>query len=253
MFRTFATSSCRLAPIAALALMAPAAQAQDNRIAFELGGGLAFSPAYQGSDEYRAKPAFQGALTALSFGGISAGGGDGLGFGVAPSFGLVGKRDASEFSELKGFDDVGWAVEMGVKLRYRWENAEVSAAVRKGFGGHHGVVGELAADAILRPDDRTTLRVGPRVSFANDAFADTYFSVPSSATNLAAYSADGGLESYGLSGSLRHELTDTWSIEGKLGWNRLTGDFADSPVTRAGSEDQFSASVTLIRQFDWRF
>lgn len=242
-------------PVTALALtlLPVAGIAQDRFIAFELGGGLAYAPAYEGSDEYSSTPSFQGSLQALDFGALSLGGGEAGGFGLAPSFGFVGARDASEYDELKGMDDVDWTVELGVKAKYTWYSGEVSAAVRKGVNGHEGVVADLAADAILRPDARTTLRVGPRMTLANDEYADTYFSVPTSARNLGAYSADGGVKSVGAEISARRDLTDIWSIEGTLGYERLMNDFEDSPVTRAGSRDQVRVGVSLIRQFDFSF
>lgn len=245
--------SALLMPFFALSLAASAAEAQDTHISFSFGAGPKYAPVYEGSDEYGVGPTITGGLNSLSLGGMSVGGGDGLGFSVAPSFGFVGARDASEYSELKGFDDIDWALEVGVKIGYTWEYAEVSAAVRRGFNGHEGVVGDLAANAIVRPDDRTTFRFGPRITFANDEYADTYFSVPASAAKLGRYNADGGMKSYGLEAIVHRELSDTWAIEGKLGWARLTDDFADSPITSAGSADQGSISVTLIRQFNWRF
>ncbi|AKO98372.1 Outer membrane protein V [Marinovum algicola DG 898] len=239
-----------LAALAVVVLPA-AALAQSNQIAFELGGGLAYAPEYEGSEEYSSRPAFQGSLHSLSLGSLSLGGGDTTGFTIAPSFGYIGEREASDYARFRGMDDVDWTLEVGLKAKYSWDNAEVSAAVRKGFNGHEGVVADLAADAILRPDARTTIRVGPRMSLANEEYADTYFSVPNSAPNLATYSAEGGLKSVGAEISARRELTDIWSIEGTLGYDRLMNDFQDSPVTE--SEDQYKASVTLIRQFDWRF
>ncbi|TNF21735.1 MAG: MipA/OmpV family protein [Rhodobacteraceae bacterium] len=254
MFSTPTALTLRLsASLVALSLAVPAAQAQDTEISFSFGAGLKYAPVYEGSDEYGVGPTITGGLNSLSLGGMSLGGGDGLGFSVAPSFGFVGARDAGEYSELKGFDDIDWALEVGVKLGYTWEYADVSAAVRRGFNGHEGVVGDLAANAIIRPDDRTTLRFGPRMTFANDEYAETYFSVPASATKLGRYNADGGLKSYGLEAVFHRELSDDWAIEGKLGWARLTDDFADSPITSAGRENQGSVSVTLIRAFNWRF
>ncbi len=244
-----------LAALAAASITsAPAALlAEGNHIAFELGGGLSYGPTYEGSDDYTSSPSFQGSLHSFGAGSMSVGGGDATGFGFAPSFGFIGKRDSSEHTALKGMDDVDWTLEVGVKAKYTWEFAEVSAAVRKGFNGHEGVVADLAADAILRPDAYTTLRLGPRVSLANEEYAETYFSVPASARNLSAYSAEGGVKSVGAEFSARRELSDTWSMEGKLAYDRLMNDFADSPVTRSGSEHQVTVGVSLIRQFDLRF
>jgi MipA family protein len=96
----------------------------------------------------------------------------------------------------------------------------------------------------------TEVRFGPRLSFANDEYMDTYFAVPTGAT-LPAYSADGGLYTAGLEFTVRHDFSEVWAVEGALGWTRLVGDAGDSPVVQ--DRDSGTVSVKLIRTFDWRW
>ena len=236
----------------AIALVPGLASAQDRNIQFELGLGTSLAPTYEGSDDYKAGVAMTGSLQALSLGPLQIQPGQ-LGFGLAPSFRYLSERTKDDAPVLRGIDDVDAALELGLKASYRWEYAEAWGALRKGVTGHEGVVADLGADAIIDAGSNTTLRFGPRVSFADDSYMDTYFSVPTTATRLRAYDADGGLKSYGLEMTMRHDVTEAWAVQGTLGWTQMAGDAADSPIVKAGDRDQGTISLMLIRKFDFRF
>ena len=105
----------------------------------------------------------------------------------------------------------------------------------------------------MRPSARTTVRFGPRLSVADQSYMDSYFSVPVTATALPPYAASAGLKSTGLELSVRQQLSDRWAILGTLGHDRLRGDAAASPIVQAGSRDQSSISLMMIREFNLRF
>ncbi|MCC1494243.1 MipA/OmpV family protein [Cognatishimia sp. F0-27] len=228
------------------------ASAEERSLSFELGLGARVAPTYEGSDTYQTSPSFGGGLEALSLGAISIEPGDDLGFGFAPSFRVLSERTADDDKALTGIDDVDLAFELGAKVSYRWDGAEAFAALRKGVTGHDGLVMDFGADVIMTPGTRTELRFGPRMSWADDAYMDTYFSVPAGAT-LRQYDAEGGLRSYGLEMSMRYDMSDVWAVEGTLGYDRLTGSAADSPIVDAGSRDQGSVGIQIIRTFNLRF
>ncbi len=253
----FSTSTgARLAALAAMAaigLGASQASAQDRVIRFELGTGPRYAPIYEGASDYGVSPGLTGGLTALSLGSIRIDRGDAGGFSFGPSFRYVGAREAADAPVLAGIPDRDWALEVGGKASYEWDNAMVFGAVRKGFNGHRGIVGDLGADLIMRPSARTTVRFGPRLSVADQSYMDSYFSVPVTATALPPYAASAGLKSTGLELSVRQQLSDRWAILGTLGHDRLRGDAAASPIVQAGSRDQSSISLMMIREFNLRF
>ena len=242
-----------MAATIATALGAHEASAGDRLIRFELGTGPRYAPLYEGSSEYKVTPGLTGGVTALSLGQIRYQRGETGGFSIGPSFRYVAARKAVDAPELAGIPDRDWALEIGAKAAYEWDNVEVFGALRKGVNGHDGIVGDFGADVILRPSAKTTVRFGPRLSAANQSYMDTYFSVPGSATALAPFTAQAGLKSTGLELSVRQELSDQWAIMGTLGQTRLRGDAADSPIARAGSRDQTSFGLMLIREFNLRF
>lgn len=235
---------------ALLALCALPLSAQAEQLTFEIGAGVGAAPAYEGSDEYKASPSLSGSVSRLDFLFLNIDRGDGLGFGFGPSFRVLSERDDDEYGRLAGIDNVDTALELGLKLSYRWQQAEVFGALRKGVTGHDGVVLDLGADAIFAAAPRTEVRFGPRLSFADDAYADTYFSVPGGAA-LPAYEADSGLYAYGLEMSVRHDFNEDWAVEGTVGWTHLTGSVGDSPVVQ--DLDSGRVSVQVIRTFNWQW
>ncbi|ETA53912.1 MipA/OmpV family protein [Ponticoccus alexandrii] len=239
----------RTAALTALVLALPLA-AHAEQLTFEIGAGVGAAPAYEGSDEYKASPSLSGSVSRLDFLFFNIDRGDGLGFGFGPSFRVLSERTEDDYSRLAGIDDVDTALELGLKLSYRWQHAEIFGALRKGVTGHDGLVLDLGGDAILAAAPRTEVRVGPRLSFANDAYADTYFDVPTGAA-LAAYDADAGLYAYELEMSVRHDFNESWAVQGTVGWTHLTGSMADSPVVQ--ERDSGRVSVQVIRTFDWRW
>ncbi|MAY60839.1 MAG: hypothetical protein CML29_01390 [Rhizobiales bacterium] len=246
----------------ALALLVPAAghaqEAFEQRsgIDLEVGLGAGVSPAFFGSDSYILSPVPVIRIKRLTLpNGRTFGGGPKTGFSIGPSFDFIGKRSAADHPELAGLDTVDAAVELGIAASYRFQNLQVSGAVRRGFGGHEGVRGEIGLDAIFEPTDKLSVYAGPRFGFADDTFTNTYFGVSAAEATLVypATDVDGGLLSTGLEVGARYDFNDNWAAESKATWSRLRGDAADSPITAQGSKDQFGFSLAVIRKFNIGF
>ena len=245
------------APEAQPMMMAPAPEpAARPVLVFSLRGGLAGNPAYFGSDEMELGPDLGFKFHFLRLPGGREFGNpdpweDSLGFDVHGSFGFIGERDPNDHDELAGLDKVDAAVELGLGIGYTARNFSAFADVRKGFGGHDGYVAEVGADAILRPNDRLTLTMGPRLLWGDDSYTDTYFGItPSEASAaLPAYNPDGGLVSAGIEFGARYRLSDLWGIEGAVTYDAFTQDAKDSPIVRQGREDQWGIRVGLTRVF----
>ncbi|MFC6583253.1 MipA/OmpV family protein [Sulfitobacter aestuariivivens] len=50
-----------------------------------------------------------------------------------------------------------------------------------------------------------------------------------------------------------YELDDRWALEGAVRYEMLQNAAADSPITQAGSEDQWTVRLGLSRVFNLRF
>ena len=228
-------------------------------LSFTLRGGVASGPAYFGADEYEYKPDLGFSLHSVNIGPLAFGDPDPraqkLGFGVGGSFRYIGARDASDYDLLSGLDDVDAAVELGLGLRYATESFGAYADIRRGFGGHEGVVGELGADLILRPNDQFTVSMGPRALFGNDEYSDTYFGVSASEASALnpTFDADGGLVSVGAEVVMTYQINDDWGVETGLTWDRYMNDAADSPIVQNGRRDDLGARVGITRNIQFGF
>ena len=234
----------------------PASEPTRRQFVFTLRGGVASKPEYFGSDEYTAGPdlGFRFNYLALrngrSFGNPDPWT-DSMGLTFGGSFRFIPERDSSDHDELEGLDDIDAAVELGVSMRYGTEYFAAFGEIRRGFGGHEGWVGEVGADAILRPTDRLRLSMGPRVFFGNDTYSDTYFGVAAdeASADLSAYDPDGGMVSAGVELGARYQINDLWGLEGAITWEKFTDDAADSPIVEQGTDEQWGVRFGVTRVF----
>jgi outer membrane protein len=168
----------------------------------------------------------------------------------SPSFRIISERD--DDGDLAGLGDVDTAIEVGGTVSYRVGMFRGLATLRKGFGGHHGWVGEGGVDMILDPTPKLEVAFGPRVHFASDDYLDTYLGVTpaqSAASGLPVFNPDGGVKGVGAAAEGKYRLNRRWAVVGKAGYERLIGDAADSPITDLGSKNQFTANIGLTYRF----
>lgn len=220
---------------------------------FTLRAGVAAEPEYFGSDEYRFGPDIGFSNFRLRLGQP-----DRAGFGVAGSFRYIPGRSSDDYPELTGLDDVDAAIELGFGVRYIAPSVEAFADLRYGVTGHDSLVGEVGADAVFRPTDQFTLRLGPRVFLGSDEYSETYFGV-SAAESLASggdfssFEAEGGALSAGVELGMTYDINDSWGIDSAVTYNQFLGSAADSPIVRQGSEDSLSVRVGVTRNISFGF
>jgi outer membrane protein len=241
------------APALAQDILPPDYASGDAELVLELGGGAKVQPAYEGADDYVVTPWPIARLHYLRLPVIGDfGGGPKTGLSFGPSFRYVPARDEDDYSELEGMGDVSAAYEFGATLGYRYEMLRGFVTLRQGFGGHHGLIGEVGLDVIVEPIQKLEVSLGPRVGFADSDYLDTYLGVSaeqSAASGLPEFDPEGGFKSLGLETEARYALTPAWSLVATAGYDRLIGDAADSPVTGFGSENQFNAGLGLTYRF----
>ncbi len=189
---------------------------------------------------------------------------DGFGFALinTPSFqfGPVarvrGERDASEDHKFRGFRDVDYGIEPGAFVEfYPLEMIRIRGELRHGFWGHHGFVGNVAADYIQR-FDRMVVSIGPRTEIGDSRFMDTYYGVSAreAARNgrVTPYKAKGGVKSVGLASAITYDWTNHWSTTAFGRYDRLVGEAADSPVAKKlGTKNVFTVGLGVAYSFDF--
>jgi len=244
--------------IAAFCLIAaPAAsmaQEEKNGIEFRFGFGPASAPGYFGDDDTEAGIGFAVELERLRLGPITTDGTPSYGFGFNPSIRYIAERDADDFSELEGLDDIDQSLELGGTLEFTDPNYEVFLTVRYGVIGHEAFVGEIGGDLIYRPTDQLTVKMGPRVLFGDDSYAETYFGVSSDESAASAFNAfdpSAGMISAGAAIEATYAVSDDWEVIGSVEYAQFQDDAADSPIT--DSDEQIGASLVLTRRFTLGF
>src|SRR5689334_118906 len=167
----------------------------------------------------------------------------------------IGRRESDDPAALHGLGNVPWAGEIGAFAEYwfvPWLRAR--AEVRQGVTGHHGLVADLTADAVVPVTPQLTLSGGPRATLVTAAANQPYFSIndiQSIASGLPVYSAGGGLRSVGAGAQARYFWTPQVATHVFVEYDRLTDDAADSPlVTQRGSPNQLTIGFGVTRSFD---
>lgn len=250
---------------AALLFGAAPALAQDDAPAgwtISLGPGVAYVPTFPGSDEMELRfwPLVDVRRTGTEAQFETPD--DSFGFGiignrslrVGPSFNIQNGRD--EEDAIAGIGNVGTTIEAGVFAEaFLADHFRLRADVRKGFGGHRGLVADIGADAIAgKPSDRFHASIGPRLRFADGRYVRAFYGIDtaqSAATGLPVYDSGGGLHSAGALTFTSYQLSPSLGVQAYARYDRLLGDAKDSPLVKssAGSRNQYEAGIGLAYSF----
>lgn len=218
----------------------------------DVGLGAEYGPAYLGSDDNETSPWFilkNGSLSRQTPTGETTDG-----FSVVPSFNYIGRRDAGDHDALKGMDDISRAGEIGGRFGYDFGPTSSYFTIRKGFGGHHGMVGEVGAKYRYQATDQLQLTSYVEADYGDSSFAETYFGVTqeeSLNSGYRAYEPNGGFHQASIGVEARYSLTDNLALLGGVEYSRLIGDAKDSPFVK--DKNQSSVKLGIVRHFDFRF
>ncbi len=238
----------------------PDIESTRKQFVMDLGGGAVVKPRYPGAEDYLVYPfpiVTVGRFYVPGLGQVVDGEQKKRGFIIYPSFDFVGERKASDSSDLTGTNKIDWAFELGLGAAYRYDWLRGFVELRQGFNGHEGQVAEFGVELIATPTERIELVFGPRVSWGSDDYMNTYFGVTvgesiASGGFLAPFNPNSGFKTAGLAARTSYAWTDDVTLHLQGGWERFIGDAADSPIVKAGSEDQFwiAAGATYRFAFD---
>jgi outer membrane scaffolding protein for murein synthesis (MipA/OmpV family) len=222
-----------------------------------IGMGAAEIPLYEGSDHYRTvpSPAFDIRYKDLLF--LSDG--DGLGVnllrgetyraGVALGYDVGRTQHAS--GRLNGIGSIP-----PTPVARAFAEAYVlpfifSADIRRYIGGTDGLAGDIGTYMPVIGTETLVVFVGPGITFADDRYVRKYFGIsPSQAaphSGLPLYQAGGGATNANFGVSIDYHYTDNWMINGDIGYERMLGDAAGSPIVQ--SKNQIGVAVTIAYEF----
>lgn len=251
------------------ALAAPgSAAAQDRPPAdwsFSLGAGAMYGPDYEGSDDYEVMPLPFVEVSWRDRVRLTTKGGPGIfatpfavdglrvDLGIRYEFG----RDQDDNDALKGLGDLDVGAVAVAWFGYEFGPVTIALEVARDVSGDRdGLTATAEAEyAIELFDERARFSVTPHITLADDEYMGTTFGITAaqaarSARRYARYDAGGGLKDAGVSVGLGYTVTDSMYALGRIGYSRLLGDAADSPlVDGEGSAGQLSALFGLT--YSW--
>lgn len=255
-----------------LALGAAPAFAQERPVSegwgLNVGAGGLVAPSYEGDDRYRLSilPNIQVTYGDDFFASVQ----EGVGYRVINSdtlrAGPIGRirfsRDedgdqpfavtGDDSTDLVGLGDIDTSIELGGFVEYEIGSLTLSAEARKAVSGHEGLVADIGArwsGRMMAFGPPVIWSIGPRARIVDDTFNAAYFGVTptqSLASGLPTYAAEGGLYSYGVGATaiIPLDRDNRWTAVAFAGYDRLTGDAADSPLVQLrGAEDQATIGV----------
>lgn len=229
-----------------------------------LGAAGLLVPEYEGDDTYRfvmqplvslglqgTQRRFSSRNDNISLGLIDTGT-----FRAGPTGKLVFSRDGGDSADIAGLDPIRFGVEVGGFAEfYPTDWMRLRGEVRHGIRAHSGVVADIAADVFMNLTPEVQVSAGPRLSYANDNYFDSYYGVSlaeSGASGLAPYNPGSGVRSVGLGGAIKWDVTDHIQTSVFAEYSRLTGPAADSSLVRQrGSKNQLLFGLSASYRFDF--
>jgi outer membrane protein len=163
-------------------------------------------------------------------------------------------RGEDDSPKLRGLGDIGTSLELGGFVGYRMGSTQFRVRARRDVvGATSGVLIDGEVNAAVVETDRLFGRVGAQIVWTDSKYTNAYFGVTpgqSVASGLPIYQAKSGLYDASLTISLEYLVTDRWSALAILGYTRLLGSAADSPLVRLrGSANQGSFAAFAIYAF----
>lgn len=225
-----------------------------------IGGGGAYAPDYEGSDDYEFQPFPFASIVYDDFifvEGMSLGANllNYEGLKAGPIARYAGGRDEDDNDALDGLGDVGDSIELGGFLKYELGIWSAAMTVTQDVaGGHEGMLAEMSTGVAMPLSESMSSSIEASATWADSNYMDAFFGVSGRQALKSGYSrheAEAGFKDVGIAVGLNYMITETVTVSGRAGYKKLLGDAADSPIVKdEGSDDQFFTGMFL--SYKWR-
>ncbi len=241
---------CHADPLASTDERPAAAAVTTSADTMRLGVGLAYIPEYSGAKNSRLVPLpiFERSFSNGAFISSTRGIGfqtaqDHLQLSAALSYG--GTRDDhkrnifSGSDDLKGMGDIKGALQAVLNASYRFDAISVSLATTQNLTERgHGNTYTLGSSLQLLTTASDQVGLSVSAEYGDRKHVQTYYGVTPRQTLYSGYSTyltKAGFTSVGAAVNWRHVIDKQWSVLTLAGVKTLTGDAADSPLTKRRS------------------
>jgi len=221
-----------------------------------LGGGAEMQPIYEGSQRYSALPSVVFDVRYKDIAFLSDGEGVGVNVLRGPTYraGLAIAYDLGRNHHvqhrLAGLGNIDPAPEAKLFAEYFLPPFVYTFDLRKGIGGHDGVIGDIGLYVPVPAAKDFYVFTGPSVTFADGDYMQAYFGIsPAQAAHspFPVFTARGGLERAGWGVTALYKYSERWWLEAEGAWEYLLGDAASSPIVE--DKSQFTAGVNVLYRF----
>lgn len=215
--------------------------------------GVGISPTFEGSKDYETNPL---PIFNLRYGNFFLSSSRGLGYTiirtphwtVAPAVTYIFGRDESDSPILAGMGDVNGGPAAGGRVGFHQGPFSILMDLYLGLGALQGSTIDLGAYYSPALGGPLTATFGIGSQYATAERNQARFGVtPIQSLNSGypVYTPGPGVKHLAFSGSLKYQITQMFDV-GVFGEYRvLTGPAEDSPLVRAGSENQVRAGLSL--------
>ena len=223
-----------------------------------IGGGL--MPEFEGSDKYkvRARPIIEAEIMDRFF--LSSTKGLGMYIVKSPEWnmgvaaGLDMGREENNSDLLTGLGDIDSGLTLSAFAAWTPKPFRVGVRITQGTGDVEGLQVQANIGHSLQLMESLRWNNQLYTTFANSTYNDTFFGISEKQSRRSrhqydTYDADSGIKDVGASSSFTYSITESVGATLFGGYKRLTGPAADSPLVKAGSENQFSTGLGLTYSF----
>lgn len=173
---------------------------------------------------------------------------------VGPTVSLDFGRSERDSIDLKGMGGVGFALELGGYVAYSTDRVRIELeAGQSATGGHGGGLAELHVSGTLYRGDRLAVGANGTLSLATSKYLKSFFGVTprqAALSGLPVFHPSGGLKSAFLGFQSSYTLTPSWALLAHLGYERLLGDAVASPLIKLrGDANQALVSAFAVYTF----
>ena len=239
----------------------PASSSAAGDVKYSIGAGVGVVPDYEGSEDYKAAPLpyfsaqwksgryvrLDGNVLKINLLANDT-------WSLGPVLQYRGERDDDvDNNRVSKMDKIDAAVEAGAFLGYNYDSWDIGFQLATDVSGEHDGLLATARTGYTFKNDKMSTRFGASVTYADDDYMDTYFSVDAKdaiRSGLKRYKAESGIKDVGVDLMLRYSMNENWSIRGITAYSALLEDAKDSPIVDdEGESGQFKGSVVVIYNF----
>jgi outer membrane scaffolding protein for murein synthesis (MipA/OmpV family) len=239
----------------------PAVSSAAGDVKYSIGAGVGVVPDYEGSEDYTAAPVpyfsaqwksgryirLDGNVLKINLLANDT-------WSLGPVMQYRAERDVDvDNNKVSKMDKIDAAVEAGAFLGYNYDTWDIGFQLATDVSGEHDGMLATARTGYTFKNDKMSTRFGASVTYADDDYMDTYFSVDKKdaiRSGLKRYKAESGIKDVGVDLTLRYSMTENWGIRGAVAYLILLEDAKDSPIVDdEGESGQIKASLVVMYNF----